>query len=283
MPQELKDAIVSLRMDEAVTLAKRMVADGTDPLAIIAEGSEAMQVIGRRFADGEAFIPELIMGGEIMKARLAGSAAGGRRARTRRARRARSSSARSTATSTTSARTSWRSCSGIGGYTVHDLGTDVPVEDFVAAVKEHDADIVALSGLLTLAFDAMKSTVDGIAAAGLRDTGQDHDRRRRRSTRTCARTRGPTAGATTWVTPSSSPTSGPTEAPDAARRRGEARGPPHRGLGERGAPAVRERRGQGEVPGQGPAHRRHHPARGHGQDPGHPRRHPEVRPRLRSA
>ena len=58
---------------------------------------------------------------------------------------------------------------GIGGYTVHDLGTDVPVEDFVAAIKEHDADIVGLSGLLTLAFDAMKSTVDGIAAAGLRD------------------------------------------------------------------------------------------------------------------
>jgi len=58
---------------------------------------------------------------------------------------------------------------GVGGYTVHDLGTDVPVEDFVAAIEEHDPDIVGLSGLLTLAFDAMKSTVDGIAAAGLRD------------------------------------------------------------------------------------------------------------------
>jgi 5-methyltetrahydrofolate--homocysteine methyltransferase len=59
---------------------------------------------------------------------------------------------------------------GVGGYTVHDLGTDVPVEGFVAAIEEHDPDIVGLSGLLTLAFDAMKSTVDGIAAAGLRDT-----------------------------------------------------------------------------------------------------------------
>ncbi len=67
MPQGLTDAIVSLRMDEALTLARRMLAGGTDPLTIIAESSEAMQVIGRRFADGEAFIPELIMGGEIMK------------------------------------------------------------------------------------------------------------------------------------------------------------------------------------------------------------------------
>ena len=44
MSQELTDAIVSLRMDEAVTLAERMLADGTDPLAIIAASSEAMQV-----------------------------------------------------------------------------------------------------------------------------------------------------------------------------------------------------------------------------------------------
>ena len=58
---------------------------------------------------------------------------------------------------------------GMEGYSVHDLGIDVPVEDFVAAIEEHDADIVGLCGLLTLAFDAMKSTVDGIADAGLRD------------------------------------------------------------------------------------------------------------------
>jgi methanogenic corrinoid protein MtbC1 len=168
MPQGLTDAIVSLRMDEAVTLAKRMMAGGTDPLAIIAESSEAMQVIGRRYADGEAFIPELIMGGEIMKSvSQAVLPEGG-----------------GPGTESTKGRVVIGTVRGdihdigkdivvlmlgISGYSVHDLGTDVPVEDFVAAIKEHDADIVALSGLLTLAFDAMKSTVDGIAAAGLRD------------------------------------------------------------------------------------------------------------------
>ena len=168
MPQELRDAIVGLRMDEALTLARRMVADGTDPLAVIAEGSEAMQAIGRRYADGEAFIPELIMGGEIMKSLSAevlpegsGPSAG---------------SSKGTVVIGTVrgdihdiGKDIVALMLGIGGYTVHDLGTDVPVEDFVVAVREHDADIVALSGLLTLAFDAMKSTVDGIAAAGLRD------------------------------------------------------------------------------------------------------------------
>ena len=168
MPQGLTDAIVSLRMDEAVTLAKRMLADGTDPLAIIAEGSEAMQVIGRRFAEGEAFIPELIMGGEIMKSISQEVMPEGSGPDTQ--------SSKGTVVIGTAhgdihdiGKDIVALMLGMEGYSVHDLGIDVPVEDFVAAIEEHDADIVGLSGLLTLAFDAMKSTVDGIAAAGLRD------------------------------------------------------------------------------------------------------------------
>ena len=57
----------------------------------------------------------------------------------------------------------------VSGYDVHDLGIDVPVEAFVAAIREHSPAVVGLSGLLTLAFDSMKDTVEGIAAAGLRD------------------------------------------------------------------------------------------------------------------
>jgi 5-methyltetrahydrofolate--homocysteine methyltransferase len=155
-------------MDEALTLAGNMLAGGTDPLAIIAEAGEAMQTIGRRYADGEAFIPELIMGGEIMKAVSQevlpeGGApdAGGSKG--------------TVVIGTVQGdihdigKDIVVLMLGMGGHTVHDLGIDVPAEDFVTAVKEHDADMVALSGLLTLAFDAMKSTVEGITAAGLRD------------------------------------------------------------------------------------------------------------------
>jgi len=168
MPRELQDAIVALRMDQALTLAKRMLADGTDPLTIIAEGSEALQEIGRRYAEGEAFIPELIMGGEIMKC-LSGEVL---------PEDSGSDSADSRGIVVLGTVQGDIHDIGkdivalmlrIGGYAVHDLGTDVPVEDFVAAVREHEPEIVALSGLLTLAFDAMKSTVEGIAAAGLRD------------------------------------------------------------------------------------------------------------------
>ena len=168
MSEALVDAILAMRMDEAVTLARRMLGDGTEPLAIIAHGSAAMEEIGRRFAEGEAFLPELIMGGEIMKAVTSEVMPGG------------TGSADTDSGGTVVIGTVHGDIHDIGkdivalmlgieGYAVHDLGIDVPVEDFVAAIKAHDADIVALSGLLTLAFDAMRSTVDGIAAAGLRD------------------------------------------------------------------------------------------------------------------
>jgi 5-methyltetrahydrofolate--homocysteine methyltransferase len=46
---------------------------------------------------------------------------------------------------------------------------DVPAEKFVEKLKETGSKILALSGFLTLAFDAMKTTVEAVKAAGLRD------------------------------------------------------------------------------------------------------------------
>ncbi len=55
------------------------------------------------------------------------------------------------------------------GFEVHDLGVDVPPQTFVEKIREVKPEVVGLSGLLTLAFDGMKATVDAITAAGLRD------------------------------------------------------------------------------------------------------------------
>jgi 5-methyltetrahydrofolate--homocysteine methyltransferase len=57
----------------------------------------------------------------------------------------------------------------VNGFEVMDLGIDVPVQKFVDAVKEFKPAVVGLSGFLTLAFDAMKATVEALAKAGLRD------------------------------------------------------------------------------------------------------------------
>ncbi|MHC1770625.1 MAG: corrinoid protein [Flexilinea sp.] len=54
-------------------------------------------------------------------------------------------------------------------FEVVDLGTDVPAEKFVEAVKETGAEIVAMSALLTTTMPAMKETIDALNAAGVRD------------------------------------------------------------------------------------------------------------------
>lgn len=55
------------------------------------------------------------------------------------------------------------------GYEIKDLGVDVPVEEFVRAIKEEKPDVVALSALLTTTMLMMKTTIDAVVAAGLRD------------------------------------------------------------------------------------------------------------------
>ena len=55
-----------------------------------------------------------------------------------------------------------------GGFEVVDLGVDVPPEKFVQAVKEKDGTILALSALLTTTMTMMKTVIDALASAGLR-------------------------------------------------------------------------------------------------------------------
>ena len=165
--EELKSAVEELREDDALALVDRMLDEGADPVEILDQSKRAMDVIGERFACGEAFIPELIMAGEIMqqisgrlKPHLAGAAPAERRG-------------------TIVLGTVQGDIHDIGkdivgtmfdiaGFEVVDLGVDVPVATFVETAREKQAQIVAMSCLLTSAFDAMKQTVAALGDAGLR-------------------------------------------------------------------------------------------------------------------
>ena len=168
MSTPLTDAILAMDEATALRLVKDRLDAGEAPEAVLEDAKGAMTVLGERFACEEVFIPELIMGGEIMKGiaaelkpRITGEATAEKRG-------------------TVVIGTVHGDIHDIGkdvvvmmlevsGYEVHDLGIDVPVESFVTAIRERGAQIVGLSGLLTLAFDSMRGTIDGIAAAGLRD------------------------------------------------------------------------------------------------------------------
>jgi len=168
MSTPLTDAILAMDEATAVRLVNDRLDAGEAPEAVLADAKSAMTVLGDRFACEEVFIPELIMGGEIMKGiadelkpRIKGETAVEKRG-------------------TVVLGTVAGDIHDIGkdvvvmmlevsGYEVHDLGIDVPVEKFVAAVDEFQPQVIGLSGLLTLAFDSMKATIDGFAAAGKRD------------------------------------------------------------------------------------------------------------------
>jgi methanogenic corrinoid protein MtbC1 len=57
----------------------------------------------------------------------------------------------------------------IAGFEVVDLGVDVPAEKFVQTIRERHPQVVGMSGLLTVAIEAMKSTIAEIDAAGVRN------------------------------------------------------------------------------------------------------------------
>jgi 5-methyltetrahydrofolate--homocysteine methyltransferase len=162
----LKEAVIELREEDALRIADEQLRGGTDPLELVAACREAMDVIGQRFADGEAFIPELIMAGEIMtgitaklKPYLKADAAGDK-------------------LGTVVMCTVQGDIHDIGkdivvtmldiaGFDVVDLGVDVPAAKVVETVRDTNAQVVGLSGLLTVAFESMKATVAAIDEAGL--------------------------------------------------------------------------------------------------------------------
>lgn len=168
MENMLKEAIVNMREDAALAIVESMLDAGVDPADILEEAKGAMTTLGDLFERGEVFIPELIMGGEIMR-RVSDVV-------TPRIKRHQADGNRGIVVLGTVAgdihdigKDIVVLMLDVNGYEVHDLGIDVSPERFVEAVKELDPSVVGLSGLLTLAFDSMKATIEAITAAGLRD------------------------------------------------------------------------------------------------------------------
>ena len=168
MSGELTTLLSDLKEPEALEFVRKSLADGVDPMDLLDQAREGMNIVGQRFASEDYFIPDLVFSGEILKGIvkilephlkqkketkdqgkvIVGTVAG--------------------------------DIHDIGkdlvvfmldihGFEVLDLGIDVPVQKFVDAIKESGSTVVALSGFLTLAFDSMKETIDAIIASGLRE------------------------------------------------------------------------------------------------------------------
>lgn len=167
--KKLVTLIAEMQEEDAVKLAREMLDSGYDPIKLLGHCREAMETVGKRYEEGEYFLPELMLAGEMLK--TIGEMA-------KPLIKQDESSAKTAGTIVIGTVQGDLHDIGknivtfmleINGYKVVDLGIDVPIASFVSSIRQHNPQVLGLSGFLTLAFDAMKETVEAIQEAGLRD------------------------------------------------------------------------------------------------------------------
>ncbi len=170
--KQLVTWLADMNEDDGFALAERMLLEeGADPIRVLDLCRQAMDIVGKRFEQGEYFLPELVLAGEMLEnigaiaKPLINQGPGGEPKKL--------------------AKVLIGTVHGdlhdigknivtfmldINGFEVKDIGIDVPVKTFLDKIDEFKPDVVGLSGFLTIAFDSMKETIAAIQQAGLRDS-----------------------------------------------------------------------------------------------------------------
>ena len=165
--KELYDAVVSGNAKATQAITQQALADGVDPLKLVNEYMvPSMDEVGRRFEANEYFVPELLISARAMKAALElirplltarGDKPVGR-----------------VAIGTVKGdlhdigKNLVASLLEGGGFEVIDLGVNVTPEKFIETVNTKQANIVAMSALLTTTMPSMKTTIEALKQAGVR-------------------------------------------------------------------------------------------------------------------
>ncbi|OGO32732.1 MAG: hypothetical protein A2Z29_07945 [Chloroflexi bacterium RBG_16_56_11] len=168
MPESYVNLLADLKEDEVLKLTKKRIDSGEDPMKILEDSRKGMEIVGKRFADGEYFLPELVFSGELLKqvTAMVKPHMSGKATQVKKA-----------------GKVVIGTVAGdihdiglnivdfmldVNGFDVTNLGVDVPADKFVKAMKDTKAPVLGLSGFLTPAFDAMKETVEALEKAGIR-------------------------------------------------------------------------------------------------------------------
>jgi 5-methyltetrahydrofolate--homocysteine methyltransferase len=168
-PQELYDAILTGNAKKAAAATQAAIEAKLDPNELVGKYMiPAMDEVGKRFECNEYFVPELLIAARAMKTALelitphlvaSGAQRAGR-----------------VVIGTVQGdlhdigKNLVASMLEGGGFEVVDLGVDVPPEKFVEAAKEQEGTVLALSALLTTTMTMMKTVIDALQQAGIRQT-----------------------------------------------------------------------------------------------------------------
>lgn len=168
MAEDLVTTLADLKEKEALKTVEDRLNAGEDPLKILDDARQGIEIVGKRFANGEYFLADLVYSGKILreitdivKPKLSKEVEAKRLGKV------------VIGTVAGDIHDIGKNIAvfmlDVNGFEVYDLGVDVPAQKFVENIKESGALIVGLSGLLTQAFNSMKQTVEAIRDAGLRD------------------------------------------------------------------------------------------------------------------
>ncbi|MDX9833086.1 MAG: corrinoid protein [Anaerolineae bacterium] len=168
--EQMAQAVIDGLPDKARQLAEQALSQGIDPLEAINRGYKpGMDVVGEGFANGDLFIPDLMMSGEAMKAAIA--ALEGELSRRKQQRDVLGKVVIGTVEGDIHeiGKTLVATMLAANGFEVHDLGVDVSAQAFVDKVREVDADVLGLSALLTTTILNQETVILTLKEAGLRD------------------------------------------------------------------------------------------------------------------
>lgn len=166
---KLTQSVVDGEPEDAAVLAQQALDAGLDPLMCINEGlTPGITKVGESFSCGDAYLPDLILGGEAMKYALAILEP------------ALLENQEREVTGRVVLGTVKGDLHEIGktlvgtmltanGFKVTDIGIDKSAEEFIAAVRETKAEIVGMSALLTTTMREQQKIIIALEEAGLRD------------------------------------------------------------------------------------------------------------------
>jgi dimethylamine corrinoid protein len=168
--QSLTELVVNMEEEQALDEVKKRLSAGEKPKAILEELSAGMDIVGEKYGNKEYFLADLVMAAEIFKQAMEllqpaiEAESGGEQEVVGRI-----------VVGTVQGdlhdigKNIFVALTRNAGFVVNDLGIDVPPATFVEHVRRDGANILAMSGILTMSVGSMIKTVEALEEAGLRD------------------------------------------------------------------------------------------------------------------
>ncbi len=167
--QRMAQSIIDGNSDDAISLARESIASSLDPLEAISKGYVVgVNTVGEAFGRGDAFLPELVMAGEAMKAAVATLDPELKRRGSQRQILGRVVIGTVEGDIHEIGKSLVATMLSASGFEVYDLGVDTPGDKLIGKALEVNAHIIAMSALLTTTMVKQREVIEELEKEGLR-------------------------------------------------------------------------------------------------------------------